>query len=72
MAKLKDPITDTTYDPLGDPAGTALQAVYAVAGIAMTALLVSIATGNVLPRVQSFVSDLLGINAGDSSVTVEF
>jgi hypothetical protein len=72
MVEFTDPITDTSYDPIGDPAGTVLQAVYAVAGIAMTALLVSIATGNVLPRVQGFLSDMLGIDAGDSGVTVEF
>lgn len=72
MAKFKDPVTGTNYDPFGDPAGTALKFVYAVGGIAMTALAVSIATGNVLPRLQSFLGGLLGVDAGGDSVSIEF
>lgn len=68
MAEFQDPITDTTYDPLGDPAGTALKSVYVIAGIAMTLLLFNIASGSVLPRVQSVLG--LGGDSGGFDVSV--
>jgi hypothetical protein len=70
MVEFSDPITDTNYDPIGDPSGTALQAVYAIAGISMTLLLVSIANTNVVPRVQSFLSSLTGADVGEGGLTV--
>jgi len=70
MVEFTDPITDINYDPIGDPSGTALQAVYAIAGISMTLLLLSIANTNVVPRAQSFISGLVGVNVGEGGFTV--
>jgi len=68
MAEFMDPLTDETYDPIGDPAGTALKSVYVIAGITMTLLLFNIASGSVLPRVQSILG--LGGDSGGFDVSV--
>ena len=68
MVKFTDPITDTEYNPIGDPTGTAVKSVYAIAGITMTLLLVSIANNNILPSVQGFLGGVLGTGVGGDSV----
>jgi len=60
MVKLTDPITDQDYDPIGDPAGTLLQSVYVVGGIAMTLILFNIAQSDVVPAVSNLLSSLTG------------
>jgi len=70
MVQFTDPLTDTNYNPIGDPVGTAKQSVYAIAGISMTLLLLSIANTNVVPRVQSALSSLTGANVGEGGFTV--
>jgi len=55
-----DPVTDVSYDPIGDPVGTAMSAVAIVGGLTMTLLLFTIAQGTVLPVVQDVVSSLTG------------
>jgi len=72
MVEFEDPITNTSYDPIGDPTGTALQAVYAVLGIAMTLLLVGIARSSVLPFVSGLVEDVVGVDTGGTDGTVVF
>lgn len=67
MVRFTDPITDTEYNPIGDPTGTAVKSVYAIAGITMTLLLVSIANNNILPTVQGALSGLLGTGVGGES-----
>ena len=68
MVKFTDPITDTEYNPIGDPTGTIVKSVYAIAGITMTLLLVSIANNNILPQVQGTLSSLTGTGVGGDSV----
>jgi hypothetical protein len=70
MVKFTDPITDIDYDPIGSPVMTAKQSIYAIAGISMTLLLLSIANTNVVPRAQSFISGLVGVNVGEGGFTV--
>jgi hypothetical protein len=67
VVSFQDPITDTEYNPIGDPTGTAVKSVYAIAGITMTLLLVSIANNNILPQVQGVLSGLLGTGVGGES-----
>jgi hypothetical protein len=68
MPEFTDPLTDTSYDPIGDPSGTAVQAVYAIAGISMTLILISIANSNVVPRVQGFLASLTGGSVGEDGM----
>jgi hypothetical protein len=68
MVEFTDPITDTQYDPIGDPSGTAVQAIYAILGISMTLILVSIANSNVVPRVQNLLSGLTGGTVGEGDM----
>ena len=72
MVEFEDPITETEYDPVGDPSGTLLQSVYAVAGITMTLLLLGIAQGRVLPAVREFIKSLLGVDptGGEAGIPV--
>lgn len=70
MPEFTDPLTDTSYDPIGDPSGTAVQAIYAVAGISMTLILISIANSNVVPKVQSLLSGLTGADVGEGGVSI--
>lgn len=70
MVKFSDPITDIEYDPIGEPVATATQAVYAIAGISMTLLLLSIANTNVVPRAQSFLSNLVGVDVGEGGFSI--
>jgi len=72
MVEFEDPITDTSYNPIGDPSGTLLKSVYAVAGITMTLLLLGVAQNSVLPQVQSFVESLLGLDTGSGNNVVQF
>lgn len=72
MVEFTDPITDTKYNPVGDPAGTVLQSVYIVLGLTMTLLLLGIAQAGVLPRVQSLIGNLLGIETGGGEISVEY
>jgi len=72
MVKFTDPVTDETYDPLGDPSGTAMTAVSYVLGIAMTALLVGVALNTVLPTAGGFVENLLGVDTGGNSGPLQF
>jgi len=72
MAKFEDPVTGTSYDPIGDPAGTAMKFVYVVGGLTMTLLALGVAQGNVLPRLKGLINDFLGVNAGGDTVTVEY
>jgi len=64
MTELMDPITDVQYDPVGDPAGTAIQAVIVVGGITMTLLLFSVAQNTALPAVGNVLNSLIGIDGG--------
>jgi hypothetical protein len=70
MPEFTDPLTDTSYDPIGNPSGTAIQAVYAIAGISMTLLLISIANTNVVPKVQQLLANLTGANVGEGGFSV--
>jgi len=64
MTELMDPITDVEYDPVGDPAGTALKSVYVIGGITMTLLLFSVAQNTVLPTVGSLLDSTIGVSGG--------
>jgi len=64
VVEFEDPITGTSYDPVGDPTGTAVQAGYAVLGIAMTLLLVNVAQSTVLPELEGLASVVPGVDTG--------
>jgi len=68
----EDPITGTSYDPLGDPTGTAMKFLMAVAGITMTLLALGVAQSAVLPRVSDLFSGLTGVDTGEGSGIVQF
>jgi hypothetical protein len=68
MPEFTDPLTDTSYDPIGDPSGTVVQAIYAIAGISMTLILISIANSNVVPKVQNALSSLTGGSVGEGGM----
>jgi hypothetical protein len=70
MVEFEDPITDTDYDPMGDPAGTAWKFIMVIGGITMTLLAFMVAQNNVLPTVTSFIGGLTGSNVGGNE-TVE-
>jgi hypothetical protein len=64
MPEFEDPITDVEYDPLGDPAGTAKQAVMIVAGIGMTLVLFGISQSTVVPVLASVFDAIPGVDSG--------
>jgi hypothetical protein len=72
MLEFSDPVTDESYDPIGDPGGTAMKAVSYVLGIAMTALLVGVALNTVLPTAGGFVERLTGVDTGGNSGPLQF
>jgi len=73
MAEFTDPVTDTSYDPIGNPGQTAVKAVYAVAGISMTLILLGIAQSTVVPTVTNALESVVGFNptTGESNEGVE-
>lgn len=68
----EDPITGSTYDPIGDPIGTVSKFGMAVAGITMTLLALGIAQSTVLPWVSDLVSGVVGVDTGSGSGVVQF
>jgi hypothetical protein len=68
MVSFEDPVTDTTYDPIGNPGGTAWKFIMMVGGLTMTLLAVGIANNNVLPWITNTFSNLTGTDVGDGSV----
>lgn len=71
MPEFEDPLTGQSYDPIGAPGETVVQAVYAVAGIAMTLLLVRVAQSTVLPELEGLVSIVPGVSAGSGDGVVQ-
>lgn len=68
----EDPITGTSYDPLGDPSGTAMKFVMAVLGISMTLLALGVAQSTVLPTLSGLFESVTGVNSGSGSGIVQF
>jgi hypothetical protein len=72
MTEFEDPITDTSYDPLGDPAGTALQSIYVVLGIGMTLVLFGIAQSTVVPTLAGLFDVIPGVDSGQADGKIVF
>jgi len=72
MVEFEDPVTDVTYDPLGDPTGTLMKAVTVVGGIAMTIVLFSLANSSVVPVIQNAVNEATGgfVDAGEDGIGI--
>lgn len=68
----EDPLTGTTWDPVGNPTGTVAKFVMITAGFAMTLLAFGIAQQDVVPRVSNVLQSLLGVDTGSGSDVIDF
>lgn len=66
MPTFSDPVTNTRYDPIGDPSGFLMKMVGIVVGLTLTALAASIALRQALPWTQGQLSQLSGGVVGDT------
>jgi hypothetical protein len=70
--QFEDPITDTSYDPFGDPSGTLMKAVSVVLGIGMTLVLFGIAQSTVVPTLAGVFDAVPGVDSGQADGKIVF
>jgi len=70
VVDFEDPLTDTTYDPLGDPSGTAMQALGIVFGLSMTIILFGLANSTVAPKIGNLLQTVGLGDEGSASLEV--